>query len=373
LNHLRKLLLILAMAALVCVFPAWLLGALNVPVAFPHVQMPAEPLTAEPLFYLAGQPFHITNTMMTTLLADIVLLLMAVTAGRAASRRIKQWKSNPNAVDEEGQDLLVPKGWQNAFEAIVEYLYDLVHQVVGAKWVRAVLPLVATIFLLVLTANWLHFVPGVDSVGVIHCAEAENSIKGFGVAEMGHTGIYRLAFNGGEIGRTGEVSTEECPAHHAGGAAEEGAEGAGGEDLRFVVTPFLRTATTDLNMTLGIALVTMVVVQVFGVRELGASYFTKFINLPALDQGPLGYIFFAAGFIEIISELAKIISFSLRLFGNLFAGTILLFVMTFLIPVGVPVIFYLLEVFVGLIQAFVFAMLALVFIGLAMTGHGDEH
>jgi F-type H+-transporting ATPase subunit a len=372
LKNLLKLLLVLAVAALLCVFPAWLMGALNVPVAFPHVQMPAEPLTAEPLFYLAGQPFSITNTMLTTLLADIVLLLMAITAGRAASRRIKQWKSNPNAVDEEGQDLLVPKGWQNAFEAIIEYLYDLVHQVVGAKWVTAVLPLIATIFLLVLTANWLHFVPGVDSVGVIHCAEPANGVKGFDVARMG-PGIYRLDFNGGEISRIGEVSTEECPAHHSGGAAEEGAEGAGGEGLRFVVTPFLRTATTDLNLTLGIALVTMVMVQVFGVRELGAAYFTKFVNLPAIDQGALGYIFVGAGFIEIISEVAKIISFSLRLFGNLFAGTILLFVMTFLVPVGLPIVFYLLEVFVGLIQAFVFAMLALVFVGLAMAGHGDEH
>lgn len=370
-KNLLKLLLILAIAALVCVFPTWLMGTLNVPVAFPLVQMPAEPLTAQPLFYVAGQPFYITNTMITTLLADVVLLLMAVVAGRAASRRLSQWKSNPNAVDAEGQDLLVPQGWQNTFEAIMEYLYDLVQQVVGTKWSTAVLPLIATIFLLVLTANWLHFLPGVDSVGVIHCAERENGVKGFDVKELGASGIFRLDFDDGEISRIGELSAAECPAHHAG--AEADGEGHEAEGLRYVVTPFLRTATTDLNLTLGIALVTMVMVQVFGARELGASYFTKFINLPALDQGALGYIFFAAGFIEIISEVAKIISFGLRLFGNLFAGTILLFVMTFLIPVGLPVVFYLLEVFIGLIQAFVFAMLALVFIGSAMAGHGDEH
>ena len=116
----------------------------------------------------------------------------------------------------------------------------------------------------------------------------------------------------------------------------------------------------------------MVSVQIFGVRELGFSYFAKFFNLPALmNKGALGIIDFGVSILEIISELSKVLSLSLRLFGNLFAGTILLFVLMFLIPIGATVVFFLLEVFIGLMQAFVFGMLTLVFIGMAFIGHGD--
>jgi F-type H+-transporting ATPase subunit a len=345
-----------------------------VPVAFPHVQVPAEALTEQPLFTIGQQSFYITNTLVTTLIADAVLLLLAFFAGRAALKRLKRYGANPKAVDEEGVDYLVPeKGIHNGFEAVVEYLYDLVEQIIGhqdRKTFHQVFALVATIFLFVLTANWLHFIPGVDAVGIVHCADADKGMKGFGVVSVGE-GVYRLDMADGEIPRTGELSTAACPEHlaeaeHADEGAEEHLDESG---LRYVITPYLRTATTDLNLTLALALVAVFAIQFFGVKSSGMAYFTKFINLPALEKGFLGYIFFGAGFIEIISEIAKVISFALRLFGNLFAGTILLFVMAFLIPVGVPIVFYLLEVFVGLIQAFVFAMLTLIFIGSAMTGH----
>jgi F-type H+-transporting ATPase subunit a len=373
LKGLLRLLIILALAALMCGLPLWLLPAVGTPVAFPHVQMPAEPLTETPLFTLAGQPYQITNTLVTTVLADIVLLVLAVIAGSAARRRLKRREADPQARDKEGDDLMVPKRWHNTFEALLEYLYDLVEQVVGDKRALQVFPLIATIFLFVLVANWLHFVPGVDSVGIVHCADPGAGVKGFSAVRMGDSDIYRLDFNGGAIPRVGELAATVCPEHRSAGHEGEGDEAGDEAGLRYVVTPFLRTATTDLNLTLGIALVAMAAVQIFGVGELGLSYFAKFINLPALEEGGLGYILFGTGFIEIISEVAKVVSFSLRLFGNLFAGTILLFVMAFLIPIGVPIIFYLLEVFVGLIQAFVFAMLSLVFVALAMTGHGDDH
>nr|MBN1229414.1 F0F1 ATP synthase subunit A [Anaerolineae bacterium] len=372
---LLRFLLILVVAGLICGLPMYLLNVAQIPVAFPHVQVPAEALTSAPLFTLAGQPFHITNTMITTLIADIVLLLMAVVAGRAALRRLRGYEQNKKAVDEEGNDLLVPKGWGNTFETLLEFFYNLVEQVIGTKRLRQVFPIVATIFLFVLVANWLHFLPGVDSVGLLHCADAEEGLKGFGAAPL-FGNVWRLDFAGNEISRIGEPSQVDCDILHAM-HEEHGHETADAEidesGIRYVITPFLRTATTDLNLTLAIAIVAMVAVQYFGLSELGAPYLTKFFNIPALEKGGMGYIFFAAGFIEIISEFAKIISFGLRLFGNLFAGTILLFVMAFLIPVGVPIIFYALEVFVGLIQAFVFAMLTLVFISSAMVGHGDDH
>jgi F-type H+-transporting ATPase subunit a len=145
-----------------------------------------------------------------------------------------------------------------------------------------------------------------------------------------------------------------------------------------IVTPFVRAAATDLNLTLGLGLFAFVAIQVFGTQALGIGYFTKFINLPALGdvaRKPMGAMDFIVGLLEIISEAAKIVSFGFRLFGNIFAGQVLLFVMSFLVATLLPAIFYGLEMFVGFIQAFVFAMLLLVFSAIAMEGHGhdDEH
>ncbi|HEC24201.1 MAG TPA: F0F1 ATP synthase subunit A [Chloroflexi bacterium] len=364
-KQLLQLLLVLGVAALLCGAPTILLPQAGIPVAFPRVQLPAEPIWLEPLFTIGNYEFPFVNTIPSVILADILLLAMAAAAGTAAGRRLKQYRANPKAVDEEGDDLMVPKGWLNAFEAIIEYLYNLVEQVAGHKWAGKVFPLVATIFLFVLTINWLHFLPGVDSVGIIHCAEP--GMKGFEVAELGSTGIYRLAFSDevGPLGADVTYSEEACEEAHHGRTPEE--------PILYTIAPFMRTASTDLNVTFALAIISMVSVQIFGVRELGFAYFAKFFNLPALKKGPMGYIDLGASVLEIISEIAKVVSLSLRLFGNLFAGTILLFVMMYLIPVGAPIIFFLLEVFIGLMQAFIFGMLTLVFTALAFVGHGDEH
>jgi F-type H+-transporting ATPase subunit a len=363
----------LIVAAVICVGPAIWLPQLGIPVAFPHVQVAPEPIWTKPLFQIGSFEFPFVDTLPSILLADLILLGLAFAAGSAARKRLRQYEANPKAVDEEGQDMMVPKGWWNAFEALLEYFYNLVEQIAGHKWVKQVFPLVATIFLFVLVVNWLHFVPGVDSVGIVHCAEP--GVKGFEVAPMGSSGIYRLAFNEeiGPLGAVVDYDEEACEAAHQGhGEGAEGEEGAEEPHILYTIAPFLRTGSTDLNLTLGLAIITVVSVQVFGVRELGFGYFAKFFNLPALmNKGALGFIDFGVSLLEIISELSKVLSLSLRLFGNLFAGTILLFVLMFLIPIGAPIIFFLLEVFIGLMQAFVFGMLTLVFIGLAFIGHGD--
>jgi F-type H+-transporting ATPase subunit a len=372
-NPFVQLLVVLAASALFCVAPAVLLPRAGIPVAFPHVQMPTEKVFLEPLFNIGTIPVYLFNTLPSVILADIILLVMALTAGAAARKRLRQYEADHMSVDEEGHDQMVPKGWLNAFEAILEYIYNLVESVVGSKWADKVFPLIMTIFLFVLTINWLHFVPGVDSIGIVHCAEPGKA-KGFEIAELGNSGIYRLATSS-EVGATGVAPTygeEACQqAHHAavGGEHDEQAEK---PEILYTIAPFMRTASTDLNITLSIALVAVVSVQVFGVRELGIGYFTKFFNVPAIRHGALGYVELGVSLIEIVSEIMKIVAFSLRLFGNMFAGAILLFVMMFLIPVGVPVIFFLLEVLIGAIQAFVFALLTLVFVSLAMIGHGDH-
>jgi F-type H+-transporting ATPase subunit a len=245
---------------------------------------------------------------------------------------------------------------------------------VGAKWARNTFPLVITFFTFILVANWLHFFPIVDSVGLIHCAPPDK-FQGWEVNELGSSGIYTLNAPRAEGGLFPSPEFgAECPDK---GADEEVAS-AGGVvsaqegDIRYFVSPFFRTATTDLSLTLTLSIIAMVAVQIWGVKELGAGYFSKFVNLPALSHGPLGFIEFIVGFLELVSEFLKVVSFALRLLGNLFAGTILLFVMLFLVPVGLPLPFFFFEVLIGLLQAFVFAMLIMVFTSVAQIGHGDH-
>ena len=129
--------------------------------------------------------------------------------------------------------------------------------------------------------------------------------------------------------------------------------------------PLLRGATADLNTTLALALVSVFAIQYYGVSRLKLPYFKRFFNF----SNPVDFF---TGILELISEFAKIISFSFRLFGNVFAGEVLLAVVMSLVPVIAPLPFFGLEVFVGFIQAFVFAMLTLVFIQLATAGHGES-
>ena len=223
----------------------------------------------------------------------------------------------------------------------------------------------ATIFIFLLVANWMELIPGVDSIGLMH--HPEPGINGHRVAEIGSTGIYYLDVStnlqekSGIAPMAGEASTGEV--------ANEAPCGVG--DI-CVVTPFVRAAATDLNLTLALAIIAVIAVQVFGVEALGFGYFAKFINTPALEHGGMGYMDFVVGLLEIISELAKIISLAFRLFGNIFAGQVLLFVLAFLIPYLLPIPFFALEIFVGAMQAFVFAMLMLVFASMAMIPHHAE-
>lgn len=128
--------------------------------------------------------------------------------------------------------------------------------------------------------------------------------------------------------------------------------------IKFDNVPLLRAPSADLNMTLALALTSVGLIQYFGFKSLGAGYLNKFFNF----KNP---IFTFVGILELVSELAKVVSFAFRLFGNIFAGEVLLAVTAFLIPVIAPIPFYGLEVFVGFIQALVFSMLTLVFLNMA--------
>jgi len=126
--------------------------------------------------------------------------------------------------------------------------------------------------------------------------------------------------------------------------------------------PLFRGATADLNITLGLAIFAVTSVQFYGYKMLGMKYFKKFFNF----TNPINLF---VGFLELISEFAKIMSFSFRLFGNIFAGEVLLAVIAFLVPIFASLPFIGLELFVGFIQALVFATLTLVFTNIAVSEH----
>lgn len=288
---------------------------IGVGVLQPHVQLPAENL-----FPIAGD-FYLTNTLLATLIADIILILIALSVRRAAT---------------SGE--LIPSGFSGAVEALLEVLFNLTESTAG-KWAKKIFPWFATITMLVLIANWMELIPTVDSVGIFephHVHDFEH--------ECTSTQVGPFALVSGESG--------ECAS---------------------AVVPFVRVASTDLNFTLAIALISVFMTQVVGVQALGASYFKKFWYTDTLFSKPMfGAIDFAVGLLEIVAEISKILSFTFRLFGNIFAGSVLLFVIGSLVPVFAQTFFLLLEFFVGIIQAVVFGMLTMVFMSQATQSHHAE-
>ncbi len=136
-------------------------------------------------------------------------------------------------------------------------------------------------------------------------------------------------------------------------------------DVHSHEVPLLKGSTADLNTTLGLAILVFVVLQISGIKYLGlGGYGGKFFNF----KSPIDFF---TGILELVSEVSKVISFAFRLFGNIFAGEVLILVMVFLIPVLASFPFLMLEIFVGFIQALVFMMLTAVFLQVATTGHHE--
>jgi F-type H+-transporting ATPase subunit a len=314
-------------------------GLPTLPKLFPPV-LPAISVKAETAFEIFGIP--VSNTLVATVLADLILIGLFF----AGTRNLK----------------LVPEGLQNFLEMILEFLYNLIEQVAGAR-ARSIFPLGATIFLLVLTANYMEFIPGLmDNFGKIEPVH-EEGVQGYEIEQAGP--IAWLTPDKVERTSEGEAAAheeenvpikEQC--HEVG----------------CVVVPFVRVVSTDLNFTAALALISVFMTQVYGVRALGAGeYFSRFFNTRGFRRSLIfGPLDFAVSILEAISEVVKIISFTFRLFGNIFAGSVLIFVFSWMVPAILPVGVYLLELFVGAIQAFVFMMLTVVFIQLATAGHGGE-
>ena len=303
-------------------------------------------LAAETLFEIGPVAFTNSMLMMFVVMAAI-LIVFTLIAKRATA---------------------VPGRGQGVIELIVEFLLDLVEGTAGRRIGRRIFPLIAGIFIFILFANFSGLLPGVGTIVLVEDEEAahvEETVDGEEPAheeEAGATGS----------GEAADVETEEEGAEHTTGTVsattEEGAEE---EHHGPVRTPIFRPPTADLNMTLAMSLLTFVVVQVAGISAHGVAGRIKHMADPP-------FLFP----IEVISELSRIISLSARLFGNVFAGEVLLGVMygmanaikIAILPVVFPVVFIGLEVLFGTIQALVFALLTLIYIALAAAGHDDhEH
>jgi len=274
--------------------------------------MTLPPLAAEKIFSLGS--FPVTNAYINSTLAVLGVIVFAF----FLSRGIKKYYSDNKA----------PKGVVNFFEGTLEFLLVYVDQVTQSrKKSLKFLPIVGALFFFILISNWMGLLPGTGSIG-----------------------LWQMV-NG-----------------------------------KMELIPILRPANTDLNMTLSMAVFAVVVSHFFGIITIGFfKYLNKFIKLGDIYQAlkslkPVNIltavIEFFVGLIEVFSEVAKMVSLSLRLFGNIFAGEVLLTVLAGLIAVAVPLPFMALELLVGFVQAIVFSLLALVYLVIATSevhGHNEDH
>ncbi len=374
----------------------------------PEIVVPAEVITK------AG-PLNISNTLITAWMVMAFLILLSLLATRAMK--------------------LVPSGVQNFVEAGVDFLVAQIEEIAGRENGRRFFSLVATIFLFVLVSNWFGLLPFFNAVGktedvgheIFHEIEQheeegkpfkdEEKFAAWRVDDAGGVGLvkpragdfefeveagasagdaldeYTIAlaeeftdFEAGEVDHKAAVAAaqealEQDPdapklvlakagdgEHHgvmspALGVAVQGVEFPG-QKLALVI-PYFRGVYSDVNNTLALALISFVMVEFWGLQSLGLGYLKKFFNF----SSPINAF---VGVLELISELIRIISFAFRLFGNIFAGEVLILMLTFLVPFLFVDIIYGLELFIGFIQAAVFALLTLVFATMAVEHHGDD-
>jgi F-type H+-transporting ATPase subunit a len=284
-------------------------------------------IAAETLFHVG--PIPITNSMLTMFIVMGLLLFFG-------------WLIAKRAAD-------VPSHSQSILELVVEFILSLAVGTAGQRQGRRIFPLIGGLFIFIIVANYAGLLPGVGTIG-----------------------YYPKHENGASASVTPTQPREQIQVFDVaatGNASSVGVTRAA-DDNKKVLVPFLRAPNSDINMTLAMALVSFTVVQILGIRAHGVGGRIKHMaNPPFLFP------------IEAVSELSRIISLSARLFGNVFAGEVLLGVMYAManaikiavIPLLFPVVFIFLELLFGAIQALVFALLTLIYIVLATEGGHDAH
>jgi len=307
---------------LVLMIVGFVLGGIFVPIQ-PEISVKAENLLGEGAT-IFGVPA--VNTLPTLFVTIFLVILPLAWATRRSLKK-------------SAETDLVPRGVGNVMEAFLEMLYNLTEGSAGAKWASTIFPWFATIMLYVLIANLLKLIPGFESIGVLHPAAGE----GHAIAPL--------------FGNWSMLLPDKV-------------EGTG-----YILAPFFRGISVDLNFTAALALISVVMIQVVGFKAQGFGYLSKFFNTRTMFKTPFfGAMDFLVGLLELISELSKILSFAFRLFGNMFAGVVLVAIVAGLLGrISIlPSMIMMFELFVGIIQAFVFGMLTMVFMAQATQGHGHE-
>ncbi len=270
-----------------------------------------EPEQAHEVTIFAEPVFHVGNFQITnSLLNSWLAVLVIVVLCFALRRNLKQ----------------IPGKIQHIFEIFLEGAMSLCDQVTNDRRITLkIFPLVASLFIFILVNNWLGLLPIVGSVGFL-------------ANEAGHS----------------------------------------------VFVPIFRAGTADINTTLALSLAVVIASNIFGIMIIGAwKIFNKYVNIKALggivtkfrkDKSVIivAPIAFFVGILELIGEMAKVASLSFRLFGNVFAGEVLLASMGAIFLYVLPAPFLFLEVFIGLIQALIFSLLAAVYFTIASQDH-EEH
>jgi F-type H+-transporting ATPase subunit a len=264
------------------------------------------------IFNLGG--LQVTNTLLCTWLTIIALVIVMYFGTRRRD--------------------LIPSGFQNFVEWSVESMLRLVQGVVGEKKGRQFFPLIATFFFFILFANLEDVLPGIDTIGRVNITAIQAA--------------HLTVPPGPIVFLFGSYSNK--------------------------LVPFFRPPTSDLNLTFAMALISVVVTQVFGFMYLGAGQqLGRYFQFKALfKHGPMqGPIEFFVGLIELVTYVARLLSFAFRLFGNIFAGSAVLALFAFLIPGLADVVFIPLEIFVAFVQALIFSLLTLVFLQIETTSHEE--
>lgn len=197
---------------------------------------------------------------------------------------------------------IIPHGMQNALEAIIETFYDLTTSIAQNRAAK-IFPYFMTFFLFILLANWSGLLPGVGTIGFF---------------EM--------------------------------------------EDGKKTLVPLIRAATSDINTTLALALISAVATHIMSIRITGIKdYISRYISINPL------HLFI--GILEMVGEVTKVVSLSFRLFGNIFAGEVVLLTVSGIFAFFLPLPFMFLEIIVGFVQALVFSMLTMAFMAILTTPH----
>ncbi|MBQ3833969.1 MAG: F0F1 ATP synthase subunit A [Elusimicrobia bacterium] len=236
-------------------------------------------MTLAPGILFSIGSFHITNTLVTTLIVDAIIIALVLLFRASLA--------------------LYPNGIQNFLEMLYEYFYDATKEV--SDKVEIIYPWVTTFFLFIVISNLLGQFPGFETIRFF-----------------------------------------------AAGSGEEG-------------IPLFRTATSDLNVTLAFAVISVFMCHYYSIKYTGVrGYIGRFISFKMFP------IFMFVGLLEFIGEFTKVISLSCRLFGNLFAGETVMGTVSSMFAFGLPLPFMCLELLVAVIQAIVFAMLTMAFMSMMM-------